>query len=856
MPPPAAASTGAVREKTPAPAQAVEIDIASLPGGSKSRSKLSMEARERAQRQSSVAASVASATTTASRARTPGAGGGGRSSGSQRPSTSNNSAAGSSSSGAKKDKDAEEESDDLRRRAKLRGLLNTSNLPALQNLLKRDPASYEDDFRAQWNHYQSLSRLIKSDMGISSGSAGASASGAGASGSSSAADATGASAAAAAAAAVAASGGATAGMRMSKEEHNRFLGVLNFVTQLTPSYPHITAGFPSELSNLLLHHHSALTPDLRLACTKSLVLLRNKEFIQSEELLRTLLPLLSLTTSSDLRKLVQRTILSDLKTANLRTRNVKLNRLVQGWLFSLIQKGIEAGKAVGGGMGAEGNNVKGKVAAENKMKSEALWAVRLAAELWRKHIWREAKTVQLLAEGCFHPHPKVSSSCIRFFLGDLHASEHAGAGDSDDGGANDSGEDSDETKAVAPDMSKLKHQRKVNKKTRGGDRKIRAEASKARKMAKAKRLARAGDAEVDAAAGGMTNAAALDLLNDPQGFSERLFEMLRVGDKRMQIELKVRIMQLLSRVMSLNKSVVLGFYSFIVKYLAPHQLHVTLILVSLAQSVHAQTPPDVLVPLVRKLSDAFIHPGVGPEVIAAGLNTVREICRRQPLVMEGESDLLEDLVAYRKSKDKGVIAGARGILALYREVHPELLRKRERGKAATMAAIAGQPVASAARFGVDTSEVKGIQGLDLLAKHLEEEGDDGEEDDEEAGWKDWELESDSDSDEDSDDSGGWIDVSSDEDGEDGFDISDSDDEKEDENGKPKISKKERAAAWKAKRRADKEKAKAGLPTAADEEADEALKAKREARRQEAELAAAKAQAEEDAMTKLATTRVS
>ena len=437
--------------------------------------------------------------------------------------------------------------DDLKRKAKLRGLLNTSNLPALQNLLKRDPESYKEDFVRQWNHYQSLSRIVRNDIGLDAGHAGDGGAGAGANG-------------AAGADHLGVVGGpsfaASAPVRMSKDEQDRFLSLLAFVTQLAPSYPDITYGLSQEIASLLLQHHSNLSPDLRLSCVKSLVLMRNKDHITSEELLRTLLPLLSLTTSATLRSLVQKTILSDLKTANLRTKAVKLNSLVQGWLFSLIQKGIEANKvANAAGPGGGPTTIaaaKGKLAEQNRSKSEALWAVRLAAELWRKTIWRDAKTVQIISEGCFHPHPKVQSSCIRFFLGDLHSAEQGEESDDD------AGSDSDEMTAQAPDVAKLKHQRKINKKTRSGDKRIRAAAATARKRNKQKRE----DKEANEA--GM-NATAIDLLRDPQDFAEKLFELLRTSDKKLQIELKVRMMQLLSRVMSINKLTVLGFYSYVFK---------------------------------------------------------------------------------------------------------------------------------------------------------------------------------------------------------------------------------------------------------------------------------------------------
>lgn len=135
-------------------------------------------------------------------------------------------------------------------------------------------------------------------------------------------------------------------------------------------------------------------------------------------------------------------------------------------------------------------------------------------------------------------------------------------------------------------------------------------------------------------------------------------------------------MQLLSRVMGSHKLCVLGFYSYVVKYLFYRQLRVPSILVALAQSVHDLTPPDTITPVIRKLSQEFVHPGVASEVIAAGLNAIREVSRRQPWAMK--EDMLGDLIEYRKSKDKAVTSAARGLLKLYREVNPSMLKRRER----------------------------------------------------------------------------------------------------------------------------------------------------------------------------------
>lgn len=42
-----------------------------------------------------------------------------------------------------------------------RGILLTANLPQLQNLIKRDPAAYKEEFLQQWNHYNSIRQIFQ-----------------------------------------------------------------------------------------------------------------------------------------------------------------------------------------------------------------------------------------------------------------------------------------------------------------------------------------------------------------------------------------------------------------------------------------------------------------------------------------------------------------------------------------------------------------------------------------------------------------------------------------------------------------------------------------------------------------------
>ena len=128
--------------------------------------------------------------------------------------------------------------------------------------------------------------------------------------------------------------------------------------------------------------------------------------------MKTLFPLLPQTPSSGLRVFIRKTILNDIKTANLRTKNHKLNNAVQAMLFGMIERGL--------GAEVTGDKGKTKVAAPGTRANsdEAMWAIILAKELWRKNIWRDAKTVAIIAQGCFHPVIKAQSASLHFFLGD------------------------------------------------------------------------------------------------------------------------------------------------------------------------------------------------------------------------------------------------------------------------------------------------------------------------------------------------------------------------------------------------------------------------------------------------------
>ncbi|KAH6679917.1 SDA1-domain-containing protein [Plectosphaerella plurivora] len=498
-----------------------------------------------------------------------------------------------------------------------------------------------------------------------------------------------------------------------------FQNLVDLIAHVADCYPQHAAAFPEDLKTILLQHHQVLHPELREKLVGSLVLLRRKDVIDSTRLLTTLFPILVSSPSKSLRTVLFHKILSDMRNSNSKSTNHPLNRTIQTVLYNLVTA--------------------------DRASSKGLWAVKLTRELWKRQIWTDAKTVDIMKEAVLSDNEKVVVGATRFFLG----------------GDKEREEMEDESSDEEVDLSKMKHQMGINKK------------SKKKSVAYKKAVGKLHKQERSKSKPHPLNFSAFHLLHDPQGFAEAVFtKHLQNTSKKnkLSLENKLLVLQLVTRLVGLHKLTIVALYSWFIKFLTPKQESVTSFLASLAQGTHNLVPPDCLEPLVQKIANEFVSEASAAEVAAAGLNAIREICVRQPLAME--DTLLQDLVQYRKSKDKGVMMAAKGLLSLYREVGAELLTRRDRGKDATIGLKSGD--VRQRKFG--EQEAGGIEGLDLLAKWkdeqrkakraeqgLPEEAAEGEvQEDDGFNSEDWDVES-----IDSSDSGGWINVdhSSDEEGE-------------------------------------------------------------------------------------------
>ncbi|KAG6545723.1 hypothetical protein Mapa_012684 [Marchantia paleacea] len=494
--------------------------------------------------------------------------------------------------------------------------------------------------------------------------------------------------------------------------------VAMFLAHMAPFYPQHLKELPQKLLQVLSNYQS-LQPHLRRQLTQSLILLRNRKV----ELTQILPILIDLQCVGDrvLRKLAFLHIIHDIRRTNLKHKNEQFNRSAQNLLFNILK-------------------------GDDEVKAKR--ALVVLAELHRRKVWTDERTADAICSACLHKSSRIMIASLRFLLGYDQEKEDQEEDESSD-------EEEDPAK-LSVNVDRESIYKAYHKGTT---------ASKRKKQAKLQRVIRSMKKQQRTHSREMEQGshAPLQHVVDPQEFAEKLFARLRSCNEK--FEVKLMMMQLISRTVGIHRLILLNFYPFLQRYIEPHQRDVTLVLAAAVQACHDLVPPDAIEPVIRQLVNHFVHDRARPEVIAVGLNVVREICMRVPLIMTPE--LLQDLALYKKNREKAVAAAARSVIAVYRELMPSMLGKKDRGRNADLAA---KPKA----FG-EVSVATGVPGAELLLEDTENEYEDGE------GSEDEEDEDDDDDEEGGltleEDESGDVQVISDLDGE---EVEDEDDEEDEE----------------------------------------------------------------------------
>ncbi|GAB1601700.1 protein SDA1 homolog [Argonauta hians] len=495
-----------------------------------------------------------------------------------------------------------------------------TNLPQLQNLIKRDPESYYDEFLQQQQHFLSTLEIFQ----------------------------------------------------LKPSQYSKSLDeMIMFLAQVSHCYTEHLADFPQQLKELLLRHSTVLDPTMRMSLCRALILLRNKGLISGVDLLQLFFQLF-ICSDKLLRQTLYNYIVSDIYNVNAKHKNSKLNKTLQNFMYEMLK---------------DSNPIAAKKSLD------------VMIELYRRNTWKDAKTVNVISTACFSKVTKILVAALKFFLS-IDATHDT-----------ESESEEDETPMSKKSTSDLLLGNRVAKKTKKRQKRLNRALHVLKKHRKKKRPS-------------TINFSALHLLHDPQEFADRLFKQLQSSNE--YYDVKILMMDLISRLIGVHNLFSLNFYPFLQKYLQPRQKDVTKILLFAAQASHDLVPPDVIENIIKTISYNFITERNSADAIAIGLNAVKEVASRCPLALSEE--LIQDLAQYKTSREKAVSMASRGLIQIVKQINPSILHKKDRGRLTEAMQDTKQPT-----YG-DTKAMSYLPGAEVLleqSKNSDEDDDDDEDSDEE-----------------------------------------------------------------------------------------------------------------------------
>ena len=495
--------------------------------------------------------------------------------------------------------------------------------------------------------------------------------------------------------------------RRPTSESERFTDLVTFMSHIVSSYRKECENVPMELMQLLEGHANTLHPDVRAKLLQACIHLRNKDMIDPLVLLKLSFKLMAVQDKT-MRATLGEFIFNDIKAINLNKTNEKLNKRVQAMLYNLVEEDTSV---------------------------VARKAVLIMCELYRRRVWTDARTVNVLGKACTSKSIQIAVVAINFFLGiEMKMNE-------------DDDQEVAKIKKAKTDVNKHEHSKKTKKRARLVE----------KQSERNKKLHREQEKKANSTSPLFP---AIQLLNDPQGLAEKLFQRARSSNEK--FEVRLLILNFVSRLIGCHQLVLLSFYSYLQRYLTSHQQDVTRVLAYIVQGCHELVPPEELLPVLKTIAHNFITERCSNEQITVGLNTVREIMARVPSILleDGMEDLVQDLSMYGKKNHKSVMVAAHAILNFVRATHPTLLSKKDRGKF-------HNPNAVPAAFG-EMRVTTSVPGADLLDAY--ERGEILISEDGEIAWKeDLDAEEEEEMEEE-----GWEEMSHNEDGDDSSDEEDGD----------------------------------------------------------------------------------
>ncbi|KAM3132275.1 hypothetical protein pb186bvf_015605 [Paramecium bursaria] len=398
----------------------------------------------------------------------------------------------------------------------------------------------------------------------------------------------------------------------------KFLILSQFLSKVAVYYKTDMAFYIDDLIELINHNQDTLNPEVRKKVIFCLLRLRGKNLIEPYKMIIFLMKLFN-CKDKDLRKLIYKFILKDIKQINKDSQQVLTNKKIQSFIIDVLKKSKD--------------NISKR-------------AIQIMIELFRKNVWKDEKAINIISQGCFNTNYKIQLLAAYFLIETTQQKL-----DSDSESEEEFLQKKGKNKSVKPTKAR---EHRLNKQ------------KKAQLKKQKKKLQNTS-----------ANIYPLDHIFNPQDYAERLFNQLKKQDSD-KFQIKLALMHLISRLINRHKLMLLQYYTYIQKYLYPNNKDIAKLFAYLAESIHDQIPREELCPLIKHIIDQFISDRCSDLTITMGIRTLYLMIQKHPFLLEKQDVMY--LVNYNKYKNRNVTEAARSIINYYQENNPQLLDKKHRGR--------------------------------------------------------------------------------------------------------------------------------------------------------------------------------
>jgi protein SDA1 len=468
--------------------------------------------------------------------------------------------------------------------------------------------------------------------------------------------------------------------------------------------------------------------DIRKSCVSALILMRNKGALAPLRLLELFFRLMAVIPDKKLRELLYNHMVNDIRNINKKgKRDDTVNRSIQSFLHRIVVTTTTTSSGSSSSNHHHHHHQNNSTQEESSTDIAAKRATDMVCELYRRQVWNDERTVAILASAVQSSNTTVMCRAMRFFLNiEERMADDQKAQEEyiwDASQKIDYHKFSRKTKSRQRHVDRQVHNRKRQQRKREGSTNSTDEWMEVR-----------DDAGVEAS---KKLYPAIELLRDPQGLAEGIMKKFKSSSTTSSITYKIKLlmMNFVTRLVGNHELMLLNLYPLLQKYMGGHQRDVTAILAYTVQACHEMVPPNEVYGILKTMAHNFVTERCSEEQMAVGINAIRAVCARVPSVLSIEESkeswsssslsgcttavafdveaFVRDIAAYSNHRDRSVSIAGKAFTNFIREIHPTLLQGKDRGlKGSALHRAKVKPM----RYG-ERKVAAGVEGADLLVEY-------------------------------------------------------------------------------------------------------------------------------------------